>query len=159
MFKKPTILQIFFAKVEPVLLCLILCGLTSVWIFVKSFTYPELQCLFSSFLFGLSFVLVALLVGVTGFSLGIFLAVLTEPLNAMLSKINGAPFQDDDIVRIITGPHKDKRGRVYAVWDERRQVRVWLGEKENKDVTDVFSYLNVYKLPSGLAENDKSKCR
>ena len=64
------------------------------------------------------------------------------------AKLNGAPFHEGDMVRILTGPHRDRVCRIYALWSERGQVRVDLGESAAKDVTDVFSYVEICRLRS-----------
>ena len=56
------------------------------------------------------------------------------------SKLNGSPFREGDVVRILVAPHRDRVTRVYTMWRERNQVRVDLGEVAQKDVTDVFGY-------------------
>jgi len=58
-------------------------------------------------------------------------------------KINGAPFHDGDLVRILVGPHRDYIVRVYSVWTERNQVRVEIDEQSVKDVKDVFMLTEV----------------
>ena len=63
----------------------------------------------------------------------------------ILSKINGAPFHKGDEVQIISGSYKGKTATVYEVWKERGQVRLDLGEQAKKAVTDVFSFIEVYR--------------
>ncbi|MBN1123871.1 MAG: hypothetical protein JXA82_02610 [Sedimentisphaerales bacterium] len=52
-------------------------------------------------------------------------------------------------MRILRGAHRNKEVRVYDVWPERYQIRVELGEKEKAEVTDVFSYLSIWKIGRG----------
>ena len=54
--------------------------------------------------------------------------------------INGAPFHSGETVRILAGEHRDKVVSVYAVWKDRNQVRLDLGEPARTAVKDVFSY-------------------
>src|SRR5579863_3153360 len=70
-----------------------------------------------------------------GFSVSIILAVLSSiPLGLILGYFllgfplffigrltNGAPFHEDDWVRILIGPYKGQVVRVYEVWKERNQ--------------------------------------
>ena len=90
-----------------------------------------------------------LFVIVLPFCLFLLAALITRPLwypfYWLLMKRNGAPFQAGDLVRILRGLHKGKVVPVYEVWTERDQVRVELGEKEKKDVTDVFSFVSIRK--------------
>jgi hypothetical protein len=62
---------------------------------------------------------------------------------AIASKLNGSPFHEGDVVRILTGPHRDRVTRIYEMWRERNQARVDLGEAAQKDVTDVFGYTEI----------------
>lgn len=61
----------------------------------------------------------------------------------IIGKLNGAPFHEGDLVRVLIGPYRDRVVRVYDVWKERNQVRVELGEQERKEVTDVFSFVEI----------------
>ena len=63
------------------------------------------------------------------------------------SKLNGAPFREGERVRVLIAPHRDRVLEVYAVWQDRHQVRAWLDEQHNNDVTDVFSYHEVCREP------------
>src|SRR5262245_2694457 len=44
------------------------------------------------------------------------------PVYFLRAKLNGAPFQVGDRVRILVGPHRDRVVQIYDVWTERRQV-------------------------------------
>ena len=65
-------------------------------------------------------------------------------------KINGGPFRVGDRVAIISGPHAGRIVEVYAVWSPRSEVKVTLGDTEKKNVSDVFSYTQVYRVPGGV---------
>ena len=62
---------------------------------------------------------------------------------ALTNKLNGAPFQNGDLIHILVGPHRDRVAHIYDVWPTRNQARVELGEKEKKAVTDVFDYTDI----------------
>jgi len=72
------------------------------------------------------------------------------------SKLNGAPFQEGDAVRVLAGPHRDRVLEVYTIWHERHQVRAWLDEEHKKDVTDVFNYHEVCREPKPATPRDES---
>ena len=63
-------------------------------------------------------------------------------------KINGAPFHNGDMVHILVGKHRGKIARVYEIWEERKEVRVDIGEQAKKDVEDVYSYTEVCRESS-----------
>ena len=65
------------------------------------------------------------------------------PYYMIRAKINGAPFEVGDRVRILAGPHRDRIATVYEVWESREQVRVELGEAAKVAVTDLFSEIAV----------------
>jgi len=65
------------------------------------------------------------------------------PLYYLGAKLNGAPFQIGDRVRILIGPHRNQIVKIYAVWTERNQVRVELGDLPKEKVKDVFSFTQV----------------
>lgn len=70
------------------------------------------------------------------------------PLYYFCSKLNGAPYHTCDHVRILVGPFRDRVGQIYAVWEERGQVRGDLG-LEMKDVRDVFAFTQVCRESAG----------
>ena len=70
------------------------------------------------------------------------------------SKINGAPFRDGDLVRILGGPHRDYIVRVYEVWTERGQVLVEIDEQSMKDVKDVFKFTEVCREKVAKPDNE-----
>ncbi len=91
--------------------------------------------------FSLRTVLAMILALPLGFILGgIFLLPL---ISAIVSKINGSPFHEGDLVRVLVGPHRDLVAYVYDVWTQRGQVRVDLGKAAEKAVTDVFNFMEV----------------
>lgn len=107
-----------------------------------------------SLLFWLGVILAfPLFIMILPFCLFLFIAGLTQPLwiqfYKLAAKRHGAPFQPGDFVRILRGAHRNKEVRVYDVWPERYQIRVELGEKEKAEVTDVFSYLSIWKIGRG----------
>jgi hypothetical protein len=65
------------------------------------------------------------------------------PFYHLGDRLAGAPFRVGDRVRILVGPHRDRVVEVYAVWDSRRQIRVWLDAELEKKVRDVFSFTQV----------------
>jgi hypothetical protein len=84
------------------------------------------------------------------FCIFILLAFITSPLwlplYKLLIRMHGAPFQCGDYVRILRGSHKNRVVRIYEIWLERDQVRVDLGENEEKNFTDLFSFLSIRKI-------------
>jgi hypothetical protein len=70
------------------------------------------------------------------------------PLYYFCSMLNGAPYHTCDHVRILVGPFRDRVGQIYAVWEERGQVRGDLG-LEMKDVRDVFAFTQVCRESAG----------
>lgn len=61
---------------------------------------------------------------------------------------NGAPFHEGDEVIILSKRFPGRITRVYEVWAERHQVRVELDEAARRQVTDVYSYLDVCRRPA-----------
>jgi len=68
------------------------------------------------------------------------------PFYRLAIKRHGAPFHPGDMVQVLRGQHKGEALRVYDVWNERDKVRLDIGDKEKKDVTDVFSFMSVKKI-------------
>ena len=60
--------------------------------------------------------------------------------------INGGPFRKGDLVQVIAGVHAGKIVTVYEEWPSRSQVRIDLGEREWKEVKDVFSYVQLCRV-------------
>jgi len=58
----------------------------------------------------------------------------------------GAPFAVGDKVMILRGPRRRKIAEVYAVWEERGQVRLRLSDEESKAVADVFACYEVKRV-------------
>ena len=51
---------------------------------------------------------------------------------------NGGPFQDGDLVQVISGPHRDRVGRIYSGWQHDTH-RVELGEDAERNYSDIFA--------------------
>jgi phosphate/sulfate permease len=73
----------------------------------------------------------------------LFILFILGPIYYARGRLNGAPFHEGDHVQILVGPHRGRVVRVYAIWAERNQVRVELGEQTKKGASDVFSYFQV----------------
>ena len=69
--------------------------------------------------------------------------ILWPIIQIICRSLNGAPFHPGDMVRILAGKHRDRVVRVYEIWPSRGQVRVELGEQEEKAVKDVFMDIQV----------------
>lgn len=67
-------------------------------------------------------------------------------LARIAARIQGWPFAVGDAVWILSGKHKDVRTTVYAVWDERTQVRVNLGPEAEETFKDVFCMVAVCRV-------------
>lgn len=65
---------------------------------------------------------------------------------------NGAPYQPGDLVLLLVGPHQGKVLPVYQVWDQRSEVRVWIGEPEERRADDVFGYAQVLRVSHPQAD-------
>jgi hypothetical protein len=82
--------------------------------------------------------------GVLGGVLGLFPGgLLMMPVLRWVERRNGAPFRVGDQVVILSRREPGRVARVYAVWAERRAVRVELDDRARDDVTDVFAYTEV----------------
>ncbi len=85
---------------------------------------------------------------VTVLMIGYLLALMSGwlifgPIKYARSRENGAPFHEGDVVQILMGPYRDRVVPVYKVLEERKEVRVELGEKEKEDLKDFFSYTQI----------------
>lgn len=83
---------------------------------------------------------------------GLFAAIipgwlLLGPLYYSQGLDNGAPYVVGDSVRVLARRQRGRVTRVYAVWAERNQVRLELGEIAMERVGDVFSYVEVCREP------------
>lgn len=99
------------------------------------------------------FVLVALLLGiylalVAGSILAAVLWLILQPLYKSRCALNGAPFHEGDLVRILVGRHKDQVVRINSTW-RGDSVRVKLGEAEEEKFHDVFSPLELLRMDAG----------
>ena len=128
---KPTKWQYFYASNWPGRIVFTL-G-TSVFVIAAMWiSSPSLELL-SQRSYLISFIFSILCAVVGGF---LATVVLAWPLFGILgtyeNERNGAPFQVGDRVHILAGPHKDRVLRIYEIWEERRQVRVELGDEKKK---------------------------
>ena len=69
-------------------------------------------------------------------------------LNYIIARMNGAPFQERDIVQVLAGEYQGHVGSVYEEWKDRKQVRVDLGEQAKKDLKDIFSFNEICRSES-----------
>ncbi len=92
---------------------------------------------------------------VLGFLLAIlvcvFLAEILQPFIRIRERKNGAPFREGDIVRILSGRHRDRVVRIYdSSWYGngvvRAAMRVDLGEKEREEFKDVFEPWKLFRV-------------
>jgi hypothetical protein len=144
----PTRFQRLFTDHRPFAFCAV-CGATVAVIW-------ELQAM-APYLALLSFWDIAWLVvllpfaACLGAALGVFptYGILGGLVLDWVARRNGAPFREGDEVVILSKRFPGRVTRVYEVWNERRQVRVELGEQEREAVTDVFEYTDVCRPPRG----------
>jgi hypothetical protein len=59
-------------------------------------------------------------------------------LAPIAARLQGWPFAIGDQVWILSGRHKNTSTTIYAVWEERGQVRVELGPEAKDNVEDVY---------------------
>jgi hypothetical protein len=145
---KPSLAQYIFAKNWPAKVYFSVAAAFGVGVAVT--TCQPSMAMFSDWGFLLLFVVSVLAAPVLFFFLSLPLAwMVLGPLYWARGKLNGAPFHVGDHVRILVGPHRDHVGQVYAVWDERRQVRVELDAEAKKDCSDVFSFTQVCRDGGG----------
>ncbi|MFQ5962438.1 MAG: hypothetical protein ACE5MG_13695 [Candidatus Methylomirabilales bacterium] len=142
---KPSRMQYFLARDWPVN---VLLGMLTILIpaaAIVSLGSPE-PSLFTQGSYLIWFVLIVfvLMALLAGFLCALIIAwPIVGIISGLQAELNGAPFHVGDRVRILVGPHRDRVVEVYEVWDERRQVRVELGEVERNQVEDVFSFGSV----------------
>jgi hypothetical protein len=138
---RPTRVQRLFAQDWPMRLTLS-AGALGMMAWAAPALLAALQPSFFSIAYFVFLMVVAALIGLIVASLagGIFFL---RPLYHWRGIKNGAPYQVGDEVLILAGFHRNRVARVYELWPERQQVRVDLGEKERRDVTDVFSYVEI----------------
>ena len=138
----PTRLQYIVAKDLPGRILSLLAVIAGVAVAIIA-GKPSRQA-FADWNYCLLFFLSVLIAPVLFFMLSVPLdLILFGSIYAKVERLNGAPFQVGERVRILRGPHRDRVARIYATWDSRRQVRVDLGIDSNLAVTDVFSYTQV----------------
>ena len=82
-----------------------------------------------------------------GAGVGFFGApLLALPFKPMLRKLeseNGAPFRVGEEVVLLPRRLRGRVGKIYEVWPDRHQVRVFIGEADQDALTDVFTYTEV----------------
>lgn len=71
------------------------------------------------------------------------MAFIWKILGRLAARVQGWPFQVGDEVWILSGVHANVTARIYAVWDERGQVKLDLGEDAKNQVADVFCAVTV----------------
>ena len=64
---------------------------------------------------------------------------------------NGAPYIEGDVVRILSGRYRNREVRVWAIWADRNEVRVELGDEARNKVDDVFGYYQVCRVTPGVS--------
>jgi hypothetical protein len=137
----PTLTQRFFAQGWPWRITLLAGGIGMV-----AWTAPVLFPAYHSSILGIVwFVCLMIVAGVLGVIVagvvgGMFIL---GPLYRWWATKNGAPYRVGDEVLILAGAHRGRSARVYEAWSDRGEVRVELGENERRDVTDVFSNVEV----------------
>jgi hypothetical protein len=100
--------------------------------------------LFSDWKYFLLFAVSVLLAPALFFFLSLLFAVIfVVPFYRIADRINGAPFRIGDHVRILSGPHQGRLVKIYELWESRQQIRVDLDPNARKEVTDIFSYIEV----------------
>ncbi|MBI3098556.1 MAG: hypothetical protein HYY93_09995 [Planctomycetes bacterium] len=142
----PTGFQYWFASAWPALAarsiglcvfgCAILCtavATTALWPVV------EFQPHWTNWAWYLFHLLAALLFGLlVGFLIGLYWMILfLFPVQWLRARMNGAPFQEGDWVRILAGAQRDRIVRVKGPWP-RGEVQVDMGEDEAGDNTHHF---------------------
>lgn len=111
--------------------------------FVLTESQPSVA-LFHDWKYSLLFVTSVLLMPLFSCALaGIPGPLILGPIFHLGAKLNGAPYQVGDPVRILVGPHRNRLTRIYEVWKERRQVRVELDQQARESVKDVFEFTQV----------------
>jgi hypothetical protein len=135
-------MQYIFAKDWPMKVYFALAGLVGVWVAVSA-CQPSLL-MFRDWHFLLLFLVAIVIAPFLGFFLSVPVAfIFLAPIYHLRAKLNGAPFQIGDHVRVLAGPYRDSIVQVYAVWTERNQVRVELDAQAKTDVKDVYSFTQV----------------
>jgi hypothetical protein len=90
-----------------------------------------------------TFSLLVFFVAAGGAAFVVSVFVLWPFAGRLVGRFNGAPFEVGEVVCILVGSNRDRTVRVYAVWSERGQVRVELGDTEKATITDVFGYWEI----------------
>lgn len=96
-----------------------------------------------------------ILAGAIGFLCGVLAgSVVLPPVCWWRGRVNGAPFHVGDQVRVLLGPYRDEVRVVYAVWDERGEVRLDFGPQAKEEFADVYSYLEICRDGKTLKAKD-----
>jgi hypothetical protein len=146
---KPSLIQQVFAKDWPLKTYFGLAVLLGLWLGVS--ISKESGAVMSNWKDVLLLVVIPILVSpVLAFFISLpCAAMFVYPLYYMRARLNGAPFSIGDRVRILVGRHSGGIVEIYAVWEERRQVRVKLDTQAKEEVTDVFSFTQVCRESAG----------
>jgi hypothetical protein len=139
---KPSRIQYVLAENLPAKACRWLLAALLVGLVIK-ICQPS-RPLFDDGLYLSLFLICLSLAPVLGFFLSLPLAwIVGEPLDQYVTRLNGAPFQPGDRIRILVGPHRDCVVRVYDVWDSRSLVRVELGRSSGRTAEDIYSFTQI----------------
>jgi len=137
---QPTLFQRLFTDNRPLIFLMAVGAAISVvwtgWILLPTVAISRWNLLWCIVLFPVAACLGAVLGAFPG---GMFLGIVLQ----WVERRNGAPFREGDEVVMLSKRCSGRVTRIYEVWAERHQVRVELGEKARKDVTDVFSFADV----------------
>ena len=139
---KPSRTQIFFAKNMPLKIWRLSCILAGIVILLYNLPMKGFELDAKAVIF---FIGLALVAGIVGFFISLIFSFVLLPIYSLGARLNGAPFHENEDVYIMVGTHKGESAKIYEIWEERWQVRVYLGEKEKELFTDVFSYTEVFK--------------
>lgn len=83
--------------------------------------------------------LVTVLSLLTGFWIGIITVwFVFGPILHYQGLLNGGPFQQGELVQVISGRHQNRIGCIYSGW-QHETWRVGLGEEARADYSDIFA--------------------
>lgn len=137
---RPTFFQRLFTDNRP-LYFVMTCGVLIMLGWAGSILIPVLTLSIWGIV---KFIGLMLIAAALGFMLGVFPGgMLIGILLLWIEHRNGAPFAPGDEVIILSKRFPGRVTRIHAVWAERRQVRVELGDDERENVTDVFFYTDI----------------
>lgn len=66
--------------------------------------------------------------------------------------LNGGPFQKGDVVQVISGPHRDRGGRIYSGW-QHDTYRVDLDEESRENYSDIFADYQLLRVESEFVDS------